>query len=329
MEARTLQSAADCALYDAWVKAHPRGTLWQSLEWKTFQEALGRGTRMYVLMEERHIIASALVTIDRTALGLSTWDIARGPLWDVGRRTEDVGRLMTFIMNDAKNNGALSLYFSPPLPFPHPTSSVPRPSLRHEQPSATRLIDLTCSEENILRQMKPKGRYNITVAEKHGISVRESKDISAFMRLLKKTGQRDKFTVHTERYYAAFLKEIPESYLLLAHKPDGEPVAGLLGLRWGSTAYYYYGASAYEHRALMAPYAVQWAAMRRCKAAGVQTYDLLGIAPPNAPPDHPWQGVSAFKEKFGGAVVTYPPEQEMILRPFARRLLQIKRKFLG
>jgi lipid II:glycine glycyltransferase (peptidoglycan interpeptide bridge formation enzyme) len=93
--------------------------------------------------------------------------------------------------------------------------------------------------------------------------------------------------------------------------------------------YYYYGASSYTHRALMAPYALQWAAMRYYKARGCATYDLLGIAPPDAPPDHPWQGISAFKEKFGGEVVMYPPEQEIVLRPIANWMLQWKRRILG
>jgi lipid II:glycine glycyltransferase (peptidoglycan interpeptide bridge formation enzyme) len=69
--------------------------------------------------------------------------------------------------------------------------------------------------------------------------------------------------------------------------------------------------------------------MRYYKARGCATYDLLGIAPPDAPPDHPWQGISAFKEKFGGEVVMYPPEQEIVLRPIANWMLQWKRRILG
>ena len=41
MAIRQLSSPVDLQQYDHWVKSHPQGTLWQSLEWKTYQEALG------------------------------------------------------------------------------------------------------------------------------------------------------------------------------------------------------------------------------------------------------------------------------------------------
>jgi lipid II:glycine glycyltransferase (peptidoglycan interpeptide bridge formation enzyme) len=102
-----------------------------------------------------------------------------------------------------------------------------------------------------------------------------------------------------------------------------------MGVIWGNTGIYYYGASDYEHRALMAPYLLQWKAMKQCKEAGCTRYDLLGIAPPDAPEDHPWQGISRFKEKFGGEIITYPPERQIILRKLAHAGLRLKRKVMG
>jgi len=384
METRTLTTAEERAHFNAWIRGNPNGNLWQSPEWQKYQEALGRETRIYALMERTKIFASALVVIDKTAFGLSTWDSPRGPIWGLGIRDSDLGHFLETIISDAKMSRCLSLYLSPVtlLPATRPTESSGRASCqltassRHEQPSATRIIDLTLTEEEILSHMKPKGRYNISVAAKHGIRVQQSKDIPAFMRLLKQTGQRDNFTIHTAQHYEALLKELSGSFLLLAFttqtptpRPyrssvrigravpsptgggvprrggvgDEKPIAGLLGVIWGSKAYYYYGASDHAERALMAPYALQWAAMRHCKTAGAKTYDLLGIAPPPSPSRsaegaeggvrggevHPWQGVSAFKEKFGGQVVVYPQEQEIVLRPLTNKLLQFKRKLLG
>lgn len=325
-----LEAAQDLASYDAWIRGNSNGNLWQSLEWKKYQKSLGRETRIYACMEEAHIIAAALVIIDRTAFGFSTWDIPRGPIVSEEWKVES-GKLSEFfssIITDAKKSRCLCLYCSPIIPL-QAISYQLQASSRHEQPAATRIIDLTLTEEQILAQMKPKGRYNISVAGKHGIRAMQSDDISDFMRLLKETGQRDNFSIHPERHYEAFLKELPGSFLFLARTEQGTPVAGLLGVIWGSKAYYYYGASDHAQRALMAPYALQWAAMRHCKAQGCTSYDLLGIAPPDAAPDHPWQGVSTFKEKFGGTVALYPPEQEIVLRPVAKRLLQLKRGLLG
>jgi lipid II:glycine glycyltransferase (peptidoglycan interpeptide bridge formation enzyme) len=102
-----LTSQEDLQSYDAWVQSHPRGSLWQSPEWKRYQEALGREVRIYALLEGTQILASALVIIDWTVFGYSTWDIPRGP---IGERRE--GLLMT-IMNEAKREHCLSLYLSP------------------------------------------------------------------------------------------------------------------------------------------------------------------------------------------------------------------------
>lgn len=334
MTIHTIDSPADLQRYEAWLQSHPHNSLWQSLGWKNYQEALGRETRLYIAEEDGRIEASALVIIDRTAFGLSTWDVPRGPIERVGSKQWEVGSfLLKQIAQDAKKDRCITLYFSPiqenPLPtayFPLPTSSSPR----HEQPSATRILDLTLSDEEILAQMHPKGRYNIHVAEKHGVRVERSDDAGAFHALLTSTAARDGFTVSPKRHYEAFLKFVPGVFLLFAYEQNGsEPIAGLLGVIYGHTGIYYYGASSYEHRALMAPFLLQWEAMRLCKAASCRSYDLLGIAPPDAEPDHPWAGISSFKAKFGGQAVVYPPEQQIVLRPGAKTLLSAKRRLLG
>jgi lipid II:glycine glycyltransferase (peptidoglycan interpeptide bridge formation enzyme) len=92
----------------------------------------------------------------------------------------------------------------------------------------------------------------------------------------------------------------------------------------------------------MAPYLLQWEAMKRCKAAGCNRYDLLGIEPPkeNSKSQTPntktlfgsstsWQGITEFKRKFGGLVITFPQEQMIVLRPLIKRGLDLKRKLIG
>ncbi|MEK7217884.1 MAG: peptidoglycan bridge formation glycyltransferase FemA/FemB family protein, partial [Patescibacteria group bacterium] len=212
-------------------------------------------------------------------------------------------------------------------------------------------LDITKSDGEILAQMKPKGRYNISVAQKRGVRVEQSDDIGAFYRLLEMTGKRDGFGILPKRHYETFLKILPGSFLLMAYAPSpggkaegperglgGEvekPLAGILTVRWKSHGIYYYGASDYQSRALMAPYLLQWEAMRHCRTQGCASYDLLGVSPlsplggkGSGDRGH-WAGVSSFKEKFGGTVVTYPPEQQIVLKPVMNALLQAKRKLIG
>jgi lipid II:glycine glycyltransferase (peptidoglycan interpeptide bridge formation enzyme) len=281
------------------------------------------------MMEGAEIRATALAAIDRTFGGMSTWDIAKGPL--ASHAHGDMQELMHRILKDARKSRCISLYFSPPFPhsFPDARLSI-RPSHRCEQASATRILDLRPTEEDILKQMKPKGRYNISVAKKHGVRVEVSEDVGAFHSLLKQTGKRDAFGIHPKSHYEAFLKALPSSFLLLAFAPStSQPIAGLMGAIWNHVGIYYYGASSYANRAVMAPYLLQWHALTHCKGLGCVSYDLLGISPPDAGRDDPWAGITLYKEKFGGTIVSYPPEQHILLRPVLSTLLNLKRRFLG
>lgn len=362
MSIRILTTPAELQSADAWVKRCPEGNMWQAGEWRSYQESLGRKVRIYACFsDDSAIVALASVVIDSTAFGLSTWEIPRGPAF-AGSGERVVGSLLAKIIEDAKKEQCLCLYFSPMHSLPairYPLTISPR----HIHPQATRVIDLTQSESDILAQMHPKGRYNITLAKKHGVEVAEGSgsDIDAFYTLLVGTGGRDGFKISQKSHYARFLSDLRGSFLLLA-KHENRPIAGLLGVEWpsrpsplpvrqagppplpagegwrsaaaesrgeGPTGIYYYGASSYEHRSLMAPYLLQWEAMRRSKARGCHTYDLLGISADKAPPDDPWWGITDFKRKFGGTVVTYPQEQEIVLRPVMKAALEWKRKVVG
>ena len=322
MPVRLFTTEESFSAYDGWIRHHPQGNLWQSLEWKRYREALGKKVQIYVAEENGSIAGSALVMIDRTSGGFSTWEIPRGP---VGERR---GELLQAIRDDAKEDRCLALYLSPQMPLG--AEEIPlTPSGRMVYAQATRMIDLTLPEEEILARMKPKGRYNMRVAQKHNMKVDQSEDIDTFYELIQQTGERDTFGTLPKTHYETFLRSVDGSFLLLARAPGKqEPIAGLLGVLWNSGGIYYYGASNYAHRASMAPYLLQWETMKFCKARGCRTYDLLGIAPAGAPEDHPWAGISSFKEKFGGQVVPYPPEQQIILRPIAHYLLHLKRRLL-
>ncbi|TSC57852.1 MAG: FemAB family protein [Candidatus Peregrinibacteria bacterium Greene0416_19] len=320
-----LTAPEDLARYDTWVKGHVGGSLWQSLEWKAFQEALGREVRIYAVEEGGKIVSSAIVVIDRTSFGLSAWDIPHGPLWHDG---ETARAFLASIVDRARGERAMTVRCSPSEPLLSPSLQW-HPAGRLVYAQVTRMIDLALSEEDILAQMREKGRYNIRVAERNGIVVEQSRDTAVFHRLLRQTGARDAFRIHPEHHYRLFVEKLPGSFLLIARDNEKKPIAGLLGVIWKETGIYYYGAFSYEQRALMAPYLLQWEAMKLCKSRGCASYDLLGIAPSDASPDHPWTGISDFKRKFGGSIITCPPEQQIILRPMAHRLLQLKRAALG
>src|ERR1035437_8853181 len=68
----------------------------------------------------------------------------------------------------------------------------------------TFILDLNKSEEELLKDMHPKTRYNIRVAEKKGVKITEDNSNKAFteyLKLTKETTTRQKFYAHSERYH--------------------------------------------------------------------------------------------------------------------------------
>lgn len=194
-------------------------------------------------------------------------------------------------------------------------------------PRYTQAIDLHLPETEILKHMHTKGRYNIRLAAKKGIVIKQSHDIDSFYRLLQKTGQRDEFHINPKKHYEALLQclyEKGKAKMFLAFHNE-EPIAGIINTYIGNTATYYYGASNYKYRNLMAPYLLQWHAIKDAKKHKFDTYDFLGIADPNNPKD-PLIGVTNFKQKFGGQTIKHPKGFAVVHKPVLYFLLLLKKK---
>jgi lipid II:glycine glycyltransferase (peptidoglycan interpeptide bridge formation enzyme) len=172
----------------------------------------------------------------------------------------------------------------------------------------TVLSDLTPDEASLLARMKPKWRYNIRLAERRGVCVRDgaAKDLSTFYSIYTETGARDGFLVRPYAYYRVIWERFLAdgmAHLLLA-EVAGQVIAGLILFRFGPTAWYFYGASTGQARDLMPNHALQWAAIRWAKAHGCTRYDWWG-APDNLDEDDPMWGVYRFKQGFGGEFVAH------------------------
>ncbi len=210
-------------------------------------------------------------------------------------------------------------------------------SEHHIQPDTTLVLDLSLSLEDLLKQMKPKGRYNIKIATRHGISYRrfdghspEIEDhLDQFYTLLTSTATRDRFGIHSRQYFSLFLAKLfPHSRLYLAYHGE-KVVAGLIATFYQDESIYYYGASSNHDRETMATYGLQWHVIQEAQAAGAKTYDFLGIAPDNASSEHPWHGVTTFKKKFGGQIVTYPGTYHLVISPFVYFLIHAPKKVIS
>jgi lipid II:glycine glycyltransferase (peptidoglycan interpeptide bridge formation enzyme) len=174
-------------------------------------------------------------------------------------------------------------------------------------PSNTIFLDLRQAVEEILHRMKPKTRYNIGLAKRKGVMVREMglDAINIWYELYRETAHRNRLLINDIKYFKAVLEakadgtSSPAEVKLLVAEYHGTPLAAMFLVISGHRGSYLYGASSSLHRNLMATYALQWEAICRSKAMGCTEYDMFGISPtPN--PDHPMYGLYKFKSGFGG-----------------------------
>lgn len=180
------------------------------------------------------------------------------------------------------------------------------------QPRRTISISLAGNEEEWLKRMKQKTRYNIRLAERKDVRVELTDDVDSFASLMQVTGDRDGFGVHTEAYYrnAYRLFSPDESCSLLIAWYQDQPLAGAMVFKRGSRAWFLFGGSSNEERNRMPAYLVQWEAMRWAAQKGCSEYDLWGTPDQdedqlesqfNNRSDGLW-GVYRFKRGFGGVL---------------------------
>lgn len=180
------------------------------------------------------------------------------------------------------------------------------PFSNQHSPENTLLLDISKEPEEILAQMKPKGRYNIKLAERKGVKVRQSQnlqDLKVFYNLSVAMEERGFSSFNFEHYQKllAVLAEKKNLKLFVAeHKK--KPLSVLMVLFYGKVAIYLHGASGSEERELMPNHLAQWHAILEAKKRGCEVYDFWGIAPEDQP-EHPWSGITRFKKSFGGEPV--------------------------
>lgn len=183
-------------------------------------------------------------------------------------------------------------------------------SIKDYFPKASLVINLEKSEEEILKQMKQKGRYNIRLAQKKWVKIEEEKDSEKaseiFEKLVKETTQRDWFWWHKKEVYKKMIDSLWDKIKVLIAYFEWKEIAAWIFTLYEDQAVYYYWASSNKHRNLMAPYLIQWNAMQIAKEMWCKTYDFFWIAKDEKNKKDSWYWVTQFKLKFWGRKKEYP-----------------------
>ncbi len=324
MSVKIKQTINDATAWDSVLLALPTPHILQSWAWGAFKEHYGwQAQRLLWKNEEAEPqIAAQVLTQERGRFSVGY--VPKGPLVDWTQpllvesaldSLEEVARreslLMLKIDPDVRSDTAEGQRIKKIL-----KRRGWRPSFEQIQFRNTMFLDLRPPLDELMAEMKSKWRYNIRLAGRRGVEVRQAtrEELPEVYAIYEETAERDEFIIREETYYLDAWTDFMDAGLAVPFvaEVEGEMVAMLILLHFGERAWYMYGASRDVHRNLMPNHLLQWEAIREAKALGCTTYDLWG-APDVLEKSDPMWGVYRFKLGFGSEFVPhigaydYPP----------------------
>ncbi len=286
----------------------------QSWVWGEFRKSLGFPVQRFALLDkESRWIMAVQGEYRPKRFGLGYWFTPRGPQFHPRVTDEERKEYLEIFLRElyGKNQIPKSLFWRmEPIVYPKSTFRVLPPRMNRTQamnPICTAILDLSKSEAELLANMHQKTRYNIKVAAKHNATTRitnHPKDVDQFIKLMDETAGRDGFVQHDSAYLSKTLYTLAAAHMarLRVAEVNGAMLAANLEVNYGNTVTYLYGASSSKIRQAMAPYALQWEAIKQAKSEGAKWYDFWGCNPESkaTPLYKPsWEGITRFKIGFG------------------------------
>lgn len=315
------------------IDEQPLNPFLQSWAWGEFQQSLGRRITRLGVFEGPRLTGAALLIEHQLLLGKSYWYCPRGPL---ATSATVFSRLLEAIAEHGRHRQTMYVKIDPGLTawpwsaLKLPAGSQPGTTL---QPGQTVVIDTAQTPGQLLAACHQKTRYNIRLAEKHGVAVRwsvDAGDFNLFLGLMHQTYDRQGIRLHGDAYYrqqfSALLKAQMAELVLAEYQ--GQAIVANMVIWHGRTATYLHGGSSDEHKEVMAPHLTQWRTIERAHQRGVTAYDLWGVAPAGEE-NHRWGGVSRFKRGFPGREVEFPPAINLILQPQWYQTYRWAKRFRG
>jgi len=322
--------------------AKNNGSFLQSWEWGQIQKNLNKKIWRLATVSDNNIVNAILIIKQDLAFGksylFSPWAICADNEYqlfsDKIKEIAKVENAIFFRYEPMCESGAGDLQ---QLNFRFVGSAEPKDTL---------LIDLSKSEEELLKEMHPKTRYNIRLAERKGVKVSMSYSTTIletqfdhFWQLLQETYNRQGIKAYNKDYYHKILdKNVFQLYL--ARYENKIIVANLMSFfgnlsPWeadsggrvdrSGTVTYLYGGSDRNFHQTMATSLIQWQAIKDAKAQGYKYYDFYGIS--GGDKKNIWAGITRFKKGFGGVEKHYVGAWDLIFSKSWYGLYKISRKF--
>ncbi|MFH0887181.1 MAG: peptidoglycan bridge formation glycyltransferase FemA/FemB family protein [bacterium] len=304
----------DRAKWNEFVSLSDYSPILQSYEWGELKGSFGWTPIRIALLDSNNHITAAASILKRKIPGFnkSLFYCPRGPVVNYNDKVL-VNDLLIAIRKEAKKHNAVVLKIDPDI---HEDMWYIltllkelgfKKAMKQIQPRATMILDLCKSLDSLMETFEQKTRYNIRLALKKGVKVKEETSAAGvrnFYAIHQETSQRDEFLIHPLKYYEKVQELMGGSGMarIFTAYYEGHAIASVFIFYFGKRVWYMFGASSSKYRNVMPNHALHYEVIRWAKEHGYSTYDFWGI--PAAPSeDHPLFGVYRFKKGFNGKLI--------------------------
>ena len=330
-----LLTTKDQKIYNSVIK-HPV----QTWEWGEFQKSQGHTIYRFGVFDNKDKIKSAYtVSFHKIPkINFSIGTILRGP--------EVTDEMLANIKKVAIENKAIFVKFEPDVSKEEMSMNFPAMQISPKvafYPNTFK-VDLTKTEEELLALMHPKTRYNIKIANRYGVEIKEmtnDKGFEIYLKLLFDTTKRQGFYLHSQKYHRdmwKLLKDTDIPHIMLASY-QSKVLSAFMIFKLKDQLFYPYGASLDIFRETMAPTLLMWEVIKLGKKLKCKTFDMWGCLGQDAKEGDNGFGFHRFKLGFGGQLFQYVGTYDFVMnRPlynlynfvdkYRWRLLRLKAKIL-
>jgi lipid II:glycine glycyltransferase (peptidoglycan interpeptide bridge formation enzyme) len=295
--------------WDAFLAAHPDGHHEQSSQHGKNRADWGFRCDRVVVREGGQIVGGLQALAQPTPVGTLAL-VLRGPL-----AVDDNPHVLARVVHELDRLAERRSYTSVRVEtFPTQVASRTalenggfRSSVGWHGERRSLLVPLSFADKELLARMKPKGRYNVGVAQRAGVTIRtgDASSLDAFFELHRTTASHQGFPVFPREYFDYVWRlfgTTKKAQLFLAYH-GGKPISAIFNTIVGGRLYYGWGGMSREpeHRKLMANYLLHFAAMGWAREHGCTHYDLVGV--------------TEFKEKLERDQIQWPLPQRKFYGP--------------
>ncbi len=298
----------DGKLWDEFACTFPSSTFINSYTWAEFQRSLGHEFKTIGIFKENDLFGLLPIKIIKAKRG-RILHLEHAPLinWvDEDENKEIIEFLKSYgkqekvwlvrispvIENTLKNNKMLASFGLKPSPM-------------HEVDAEhTLILDLSLSENDILKQMRKNTRYYINKAQKMGVVTEVSKDTSKFdifWEIFIDAVERNKWVAYSKDYVYKEFKSFANkgNSAMFLSKYEGKYISAGIFNYFNGQSFYHHSGSLTEFRNIPTTYALQWESIKYAKNIGCREHNFWGVVD-KTDIKHPWYGLSLFKYGFGG-----------------------------